>query len=439
MYLYEEETDETITVAEYRDIPKTSSTSSSIIKYNFDLEGYELQKIWDTIPYTKSRTVYIQIRTEEVNSEFDTYDFFTQDAYFTLVDEPPAFPYTEVADILAKTVALTGGTGMIKKYNKMSYKIDALPRKGAIITSQSMVVQGKTYTANEGTIDNLETNVFTFYATDSRGLTSSHTITVPMIEYFAPTVEQDLKITLDAAGGEAAKIEMSVEGTIFYTSFGAKNNTIKLEVRHTNDEGVMGDWVDLTVLIGQVGSGTYSMNTTITGLRYDRDYVFQSRVTDALNTVETTEYKITLKPVFDWGRDSFNFNVPITADNIARVYATYTLSDTTTDGVVELVDNMNNYDYIEILFTDNNGRGCGVAKFIPPGVDNNHTIDLFLVEASSSGTTYIRRTAYICRNNTLTPTLGSATYAGISSSSAATYSGNAGTNYIQVVRVLGYK
>jgi hypothetical protein len=313
--------DDYIVVAEYRDIPKSTTATNKIINYTFDLQGYELQKIWDTIPTSKSRTVYVNIRTEEdIMNSYDTNyhrygDTVSQSATFTLVDAPPAFPYAEAVDILEKTVALTGGTGMIKKYNKMRYKIDALPRKGATIKSQSMVVQSKTYTANEGTIDNLESNVFTFYATDSRGLTGTYTITVPMIDYFKPTINQELKMSLDEAGGDNAVIDLTITGTAFGGSFGSVRNAITVETKHKINDGEFGDWVRLNV--ENPTNGEYEGAIRISGedISYDNSYTFVCRITDLLETASTSEYTITLKPVFDWGKEDFNFNVPVGMNN----------------------------------------------------------------------------------------------------------------------------
>lgn len=300
---------------EYRDIPKTGTT------YTFDLEGYEKQKLWESIPTQKSRTVVFYIKTVCDGETF--YHGGELHYTFSVVNANPVFTST-VEDINTTTKALTGGNSLIKGYNTISYDIGAIARKGADIVSRSLTVQGNTYTQAKGQIQNLEEGVFVFSATDSRGLTSSHTITLPVINYFPPTVNQELAMHLDEAGGDAALIELNITGNVFNATFGSVRNTIKVEVRHSDNDGNMGSWVDLTPLLPEMDGNTYSLHTNITGLKYDNAYTFQCRATDKLNNVITDEYTISLKPVFDWGKEDFAFNVPVTINGDLIVNGTVT-------------------------------------------------------------------------------------------------------------------
>ena len=50
----------------------------------------------------------------------------------------------------------------------------------------------------------------------------------------------------------------------------------------------------------------------MTGLDYQTTYTFQARIVDSIETVTTNEISVKAAPVFDWGQDDFNFNVPVT-------------------------------------------------------------------------------------------------------------------------------
>lgn len=104
-------------------------------------------------------------------------------------------------------------------------------------------------------------------------------------------------------------------------------------------------------------------------------------------------------------------------------------------GVVEITgnDNLLNFDYIEIFYTDNNGKGGGQLRVYSPA---NKTFSLFLIEPSAASKTLIRRTDYTTDTWNITPNATTAGYMTINGASVS-HTG-AGTNYIKITRVLGY-
>lgn len=92
--------------------------------------------------------------------------------------------------------------------------------------------------------------------------------------------------------------------------------------------------------------------------------------------------------------------------------------------------NASHFRYLEIYFTDNNGRGSGYVKVWNP---DDRTIDLHLTEASS--TIYSRQTAYTIEGYQLVPDLTTASYYRITS--AGVVNTSIGTNYIKIIRVVG--
>lgn len=94
------------------------------------------------------------------------------------------------------------------------------------------------------------------------------------------------------------------------------------------------------------------------------------------------------------------------------------------------VVNASHFRYLEIYFTDNNGRGSGYVKVWNP---DDRTVDLQLTEASS--TIYSRQTAYTIEGYQIIPDLTTASYYRITSAGAVNTS--IGTNYIKIIRVVG--
>lgn len=102
-------------------------------------------------------------------------------------------------------------------------------------------------------------------------------------------------------------------------------------------------------------------------------------------------------------------------------------------GTITLNESVENFEYIEIFFTDNNNKVGGSVKVYSP---NGKTASLCIVEAGSAVTTYFRRTSYAISGTTLTPDTANA---GCVRISTATPSHTGGTNYIKIVRVVGFE
>lgn len=110
-----------------------------------------------------------------------------------------------------------------------------------------------------------------------------------------------------------------------------------------------------------------------------------------------------------------------------------------TNGQVTLSESAEKFSYLEIFFTDNNGKNGGYTKVYS---SNGKTICLSIIEAASSTTTYIRRTNYAIRTTYIFPinssSISSSATAGYTLLSGTTLSHTTGTNYIKIIRVVGY-
>lgn len=294
----------------YRSISKTGTS------YTFELTDDERNVLRAAIPNTKSTTVRFYLKTTLAGETY--FSYLTRE--FSIVNGEPLLNNPTVRDVNSDTLALTGDENTLIRYASMAeYSVEAVAKKYATIVSQAVQCGNKKVAGlAQGVIDDVESGFFIFSATDSRNLTAEVTIEKNFIEYVKPTCYQDL--TIEMSGETGAKVLLKINGNYFNGSFGAVDNTLKLEVRHTQNDGTMGDWNDLTsVLIPVFDGNTYTLETTISGLDYSMAYTFQCRATDKLNYVESAQYTIRLLPVFDWSENDFNFNVPvnINADNLS--------------------------------------------------------------------------------------------------------------------------
>ena len=265
-----------------------------------------------------------------------------------------------VVDAGKISTELTGDVNkVIKYYNNISYKIGATAKNGASIKSQKITVGTKSATAATGEIGYVDSNKFVITATDSRGFSSSTTITKTLVNYVKVTCNLTANAALDSSTNTAT-VSLTVSGNWFNGSFGAVTNAITVQYRYKTNSGSYGSWTTLTAT---KSGNTYKATKSITGLDYGSTFTIEARAFDTINAegasnnfgLATSGAKtVSAKPVFDWGKSDFNFNVPVKMPNSQY----YSITDKTGGGL-----NMNNSDIIGLngLFfadaVDSNGEG----------------------------------------------------------------------------------
>lgn len=220
-----------------------------------------------------------------------------------------------IEDINDVTLALTGNKSTIIKDCSVArcYANAVATTENDIITS-SYIKNGQVIKDGTSAVFIAPTSAeFEFYAETKRGL-AVRKIQRPVtfINYVSPTCRQ--KITTEISGEDStnATVTLLITGNYYNGSFGVEYNELKIEVQHTQNDGTMGEWVDLTDgLVPIIEGNTYSLEVTITGLRHDLAYSFKSRATDKLKSASSDDYVASVLPVFDWSAEDFNFNVPI--------------------------------------------------------------------------------------------------------------------------------
>jgi hypothetical protein len=146
---------------------------------------------------------------------------------------------------------------------------------------------------------------------DSRGHTTSKQVHFKgdnFIPYFNVTCSQATRLNPDRT------IDLTVSGNYFNGSFGAVDNELIIETRHKENGGAWSEWEVITPLLSDRSNNTYTLNATISGYDPSGSYDFQCRARDKLSVAESAVDTVTLEPLFDWGRNDFNFNVPITIE-----------------------------------------------------------------------------------------------------------------------------
>lgn len=139
----------------------------------------------------------------------------------------------------------------------------------------------------------------------------------------------------------------------------------------------------------------------------------------------------------DTGRVMIKTDGTITAfGGNTRIYGAKVLYNNAsgTAGTVTLNESVANYDYIDIFMVDNNDLQGGYNRIASP---NGLEVVLSMVEPSSTTLTYIRRTRYNISGTTITPSTTTAAFTMMQNGTLS--HGGASSNWLKIIKVVGYK
>lgn len=380
--------DGTNIVVAYRDITKTGTS------YTFNLTDAERTALRAATTSGTSRTIRFYIKTTFGGTNYYSYLAKT----FTIKDGTPTLSVA-VEDTDSKTLALTGDRNkVILGFSDFFYSTGAKGRKGATIVSRKAVCGSKSSTTDTGTITNVDSNVITISATDSRGSTTTQKITKTVINYTG------LRCYLDATPpGTDNVATLDIQGSFSAINFGLQTNTLTVQYRMKVESGEYGDWITATATPTYPNASSFKLTESVSGLNYQSAYTFQARAVDLLTSVNSTEVKVKAVPLWDWSEEDFTTRVPFRADK--GIYANA--------GVSDLITGYQEYDYKRVIGWEDTGKQKSLGLHIgpwPEGDDPKYDTNIH------------GRNVYV--NGRAIPTLGLA-----SSSTTLTTTATAGTNW----------
>lgn len=407
----------------YREIPKNGTS------YTFNLTTAERNTLRQNTS-GKSRTVLFVIQTV-INGQTLRNSY---QATLSIVNGNPIINSLSYQDSNSSTVAITqNNQQIIQNQSTLQLTISGVSaQKYASISKVTYSINSYTvditssYTnpLNIGTINFSSNFNLIVTATDSRGFSTSKTITIQMLAWKLPYAT----INIARQSNFYAETDMLVNA--YCSSVDNKNSVnIKYQYKKSSESSY-----SALVTIANNTQVTESFDNTY-------DYDFKFIVSDLFGS---TTYNLVLAKgiplmFFDRNLNSVGINCfPSKSNDIVvngksllpRVL--FTGNDLTP---ITLSDSAANYTYLEVFYVDNNSSGFNSTRIYNP---NGKTVDLSITEASDStaNRTYIRRTAFTISGNTITPNTNTSGYVLIDGTNVSTTNG---ANYIAIQRVLGYE
>lgn len=294
--------DEKTAYAAYRNVSKTGKN------YTFDLTEEERNVIRVAMPNSNSMTVKFCLKCVIGSNTY--YSAIVKTV--TIVNGNPVFsPVLEEQNSIVQT--LTGDAETLIRYvSNVLVTSNATAVKSATLTRQKITNGSAVFEESPATFNRVESDTFSFEATDSRNNSASTKVTKTTIPYVLLTCNIGSD-TPDTDGN----FTFGVSGNYYPGGFGAVDNTLTVEYRYKVSGQEFGEW---TAMGFRISGNTYTASAQFTGLDYRTTYIFQARAIDKVGTVETAEKPMRSVPVFDWGENDFNINGDLNINGGVSIY-----------------------------------------------------------------------------------------------------------------------
>ena len=280
-----------------------ASTNNSIIFSSSELDAiYELT----TEDQEKEFTFELKSYSDSTKATLVGEDSKTAKGY--IIGSYPTIDSISVVDTNSSTIALTGtNTKIVKNVSnaKVSVRVSAVNKA----TIKSVTINDKTATLSDGyyvaTFNSVTTNSFDVKVVDSRGFPTNKNLTISNSNYIQ-YVDLTLSANVYRNQPTDGKVVIDYSGKYYNGSFGSINNTLEVSYRYKEKGGSFSEWISLSPI---KSSNTYYQTATIEGFDYKKQYVFEVKAVDKLNTRPVTDINVSKgEPILYWKEELAGVN-----------------------------------------------------------------------------------------------------------------------------------
>lgn len=288
-------------IIDYRDIPRTSNN------YRFDLsDETELAKLYARYNTVNEATIYLSIKYKSTSDTSPTY--LAYPINFTIVPEKPTMTvgYSDPKGLADPGVFIEGKSDLRVVVNPRAYK-------GATIEHVDIYNGGQVYAnQNDVTFTRVTDKQFEVLCIDSRGNKYG---TWYELSNWVPYIPPSCSITAEAPNTDGY-LPVTVSGIYFdsYKTYFTNGFNIYYKYTSSNPDHSLEEWTQLTPRPTLSVDRSYRYSTTFEILvpNHADTYTVQVQFSDKYTTYTTNSITVKALPVFDWGQEDFNFNVPVT-------------------------------------------------------------------------------------------------------------------------------
>lgn len=207
-----------------------------------------------------------------------------------------------------------GGTGVfIEGKSDLRVVVNPVAYKGATIEYIAIYSGGQVYVDQKDvTFTTVTDKQFEVLCRDSRG---NEYGTWYELSKWVPYIPPSCSIAAEAPNTDGY-LPVAVSGIYFDSYKTYFNNSFNIYYKYTssNPENSIEDWTVLTPkpTISVDSNYRYAISFTLLVPNHADTYTIQVQFSDKYTTYTTNSITVKALPVFDWGQEDFNFNVPVT-------------------------------------------------------------------------------------------------------------------------------
>lgn len=279
--------------------------------------------LYSSIPNAKTVTCEFMAETYSGTTLVGTSNVV--DATFTATGNP-VINSTSAVDTNSTTTALTGNSSKIVKYaSKMKVTVAAKPQNSSTIKTITINGTAATLSTSSGvttgvlTITNPSSSTYNVVVTDSRGYTTSKSVTIAssnFINYVPLTISNYAVVRNTPTDG---KVNISANGNYYNGSFGSVSNTLTFQYRYREKNGTWGSWTTIAN-----ANYTYTTSKQLTGFNYQKQYDFELKAVDKVSTLTITGIVLSKGiPIVNWEDSFFNVNGELRRNNQNIILSLY--------------------------------------------------------------------------------------------------------------------
>jgi hypothetical protein len=310
----------------YRDIPVNGNA------YTFELTDDERNVLRNASPNSNTLSIKFYVRS----TIDDQTDRSSVSATMRIVNANPTARIT-VEDTNRTTIGLTGNPSvLIALHSVAAVRMRADTKKGATLPPDGIkVTNGKTVLTSNESVDQYFSPVIfddiTYVVTDSRNNESRGSVNCTFIPYVNPSI-----VLAEAIPTATGEMVLQASGRVFRGDFGKAENEVSVHYRYKAGSGTYTSWRNFSKV--EVQGDNFVATVSLSGLDYQTRYTFQAIVYDSLHPdgVKSKTHSFISRPVFDWSKDDFRFNVPVdmAGNRITNVASPNTSTDAVSLGFI---------------------------------------------------------------------------------------------------------
>lgn len=278
----------------YRSVSKTGNS------YTFNFTSEEKIKLQDAVTSGTSRIVTIYLRTVTGGTTY----YSTINKTLTIANAMPTLRPVLLEQNESLKTALGSSDIMLLGESNIYCLAHASAYKRASITSVKITNGTRVINSDTGIFNNANSNIFIFEAVDSRGNKVTETVRRETFPYVPLTIHASFN-EFTASGTASFNVSGNYFNGYFNPSYA---NTLMVSYSY----GIVGEgYTNYGHATSSVVNNHYTANFNITGLDYTKTYQVKVTAADRFNEVHSAEFRFTGRPIFEWSKNDFKFNVPV--------------------------------------------------------------------------------------------------------------------------------